>query len=245
MELPVVAVWEIDAEVGAAAFGARECGLQDGLGHDGECARLNEAAAVAGLCDFVQRCGVAGVCGESGAEGLFGAQEAGVGPHVALDRRDKRGHAGFCWGGQGIRGWCRFGHAGWGEGVFSHGAAGAGAEDEAFQKRIGGQAIGAVDAGAGDFAGGVEAGDGGAAVEVGLDAAHQVMRGGAHGDEIVCKVEMVLSEEGADAGKTLVQVYAGYMAHVEVDRARFGVWAGWHAFAGDGAGNNVARGEFG
>src|SRR5690606_37206837 len=53
----------------------------------------------------------------------------------------------------------------------------AGGEDEALQQGVGRQPVGSVDAGAGDLAAGVEAGDGRPAVQVGADAAARVVGG--------------------------------------------------------------------
>ena len=55
------------------------------------------------------------------------------------------------------------------------------AEDQALQQRVGGQPVGAVHAGAGHLAGGVEARQRGAARQVGEHAAHPVVGGRGHG----------------------------------------------------------------
>src|ERR1019366_7107843 len=72
--------------------------------------------------------------------------------------------------------------------------------------------------------------------------AHEVVRGGADGAEVAGKIERVRGEESADAGETLVNVEVPHVAHVEIDGARCSLLT--YAFAGDGAGNNIARGEF-
>ena len=43
------------------------------------------------------------------------------------------------------------------------------------------------------------------------------MRGGADGDEIAAEIERVTLEDGADAGKAMMQVNVLYVAHVEID----------------------------
>ena len=53
--------------------------------------------------------------------------------------------------------------------------AGAAAEDQRVEQRVRAEAVAAVDRDAGDLAGGVEAGDRRLAVDVGLDAAHDVV----------------------------------------------------------------------
>ena len=58
------------------------------------------------------------------------------------------------------------------------------AEGEALEQGVGGEAVGAVDAGAGDFADGVEAGDRGAAPCVGANAAHPIVGGGGDRDGV-------------------------------------------------------------
>ena len=101
--------------------------------------------------------------------------------------------------------------------IGKHGAGGAGAGDEALEKRIGGEAIGAVHSGAGGFAGRVKPGERGAAAEAGADAAHEVVRGGADGDQIAAQIEAVVREECADAGKARDDVDVVDVAHVEID----------------------------
>ena len=100
-------------------------------------------------------------------------------------------------------------------------------------------------AGAGGFAGGVEAGERGAAAEIGADAAHEVVRGGADGDQVAAQVETVLREEGADAGEARDEVDVLHVAHVEVDGTERGlrIEGIGEAFAGYGAGDDVAWGE--
>ena len=126
---------------------------------------------------------------------------------------------------------------GWGKMLGGHGVGSFDAEDETFKEGVAGEAVGSVDAGAGGFSGGVEAGDGGAAMEVGFDAAHEVVGRGADGDEVATKFELVAVEEGGDAGEAGDEVFAAG-THVEEDRA-------FEALAGDGAGDDVAGCELG
>jgi len=84
-------------------------------------------------------------------------------------------------------------------GIFDHGLAGAGAEDEAFEKGIAGEAVGAVNSGGGCLACGIEAGERGAAPEVGFHAAHEVVGGGADGSHVGGEVQTVAGTGGEDA----------------------------------------------
>ena len=81
------------------------------------------------------------------------------------------------------------------ERVGEHGLCGARAKDEAFEQRIRSQAVGAVDAGAGSFASRIESAQTGAPTEIGADAAHEVVRRRADGNEIALKIEPVLAQE--------------------------------------------------
>ena len=57
-------------------------------------------------------------------------------------------------------------------------------EYEGLEQRIGGKAVGAVNSGAGDLAYGIQARQGTAPPEVGLDAAHPVVGGGSDRDRL-------------------------------------------------------------
>ncbi len=81
-----------------------------------------------------------------------------------------------------------------------------------------------MNAGAGCFSGGVEALQGGSPIEVGADAAHEVMGRGTNGDEVAGQVKAVFGQECADARKSLVQVDAFDMPHVQM--ARFAIRPG-------------------
>ena len=85
-------------------------------------------------------------------------------------------------------------------GVTGGGVDGAGGEDGGFEQGVGGDAVCAVRAGGGDLTSGEEAGDGGAAVQVGPDAAHVIVRGGRDGDraggEVVAALEAALVDAG-------------------------------------------------
>ena len=67
-------------------------------------------------------------------------------------------------------------------------------EDQALEQRVGGQPVGAVDAGARGLAARVQAVEGGPAVEVDLDAAAGVVLRGGDRDEVGGEVEAVLAE---------------------------------------------------
>ncbi len=91
--------------------------------------------------------------------------------------------------------------------VFGGGGDGrAATEHHALKQRVRGQAVGAVDTGGRTFSGGVEPGDLGAPVEVGDDAADEVMRGGGHRDRVRRRVETRLVANGGHEARELVAV---------------------------------------
>ena len=57
-------------------------------------------------------------------------------------------------------------------------------EHQALEQRVAGQPVGAVNAGAGDLAGREQPRDRRASVQIGLDATHDVVRGGADGNPV-------------------------------------------------------------
>ena len=66
-------------------------------------------------------------------------------------------------------------------------------EDQSLEQRVGGEPVGAVHAGAGDLAGGEQAGHDGLAVEVGGDAARRVVAGRGDRDQLGHRVDAVRS----------------------------------------------------
>ena len=67
------------------------------------------------------------------------------------------------------------------------------------------QPVGAVDAGAGDLAGGPQAGERRGAVEVGDDAAAVVVGGGRDGQAVRGGIEPGAAQVGGDGGEALVE----------------------------------------
>ena len=78
---------------------------------------------------------------------------------------------------------------------------GAAAEDEALAERVGGEPVGAVQAGAGALADRVEARQRGAAVEVDRDPAHRVVGGGGDRHRLGARVEPGLGQRLEDVGE--------------------------------------------
>ena len=90
LEVLVVALGEVVAEVGAAALGAGEGGLEDGVGYGAEGLGFSEAAAgIAVLREFGESGIRGGLGGETLAQRWLVAEEAGVGPHVCLKLGDE------------------------------------------------------------------------------------------------------------------------------------------------------------
>ena len=106
---------------------------------------------------------------------------------------------------------------------------------------VGGQAVGAVQAGVGDLADGVEIVDGGLAEQVGDDAADHVVGGGVDGDGLFGGVDVEGDAHVVDAGEAVFEGLFGHVAGVEED---VGV-LGFGHLAEHGAGDDIAWGEFG
>ena len=98
--------------------------------------------------------------------------------------------------------------------------AGAAPEDQGVEQRVGAEPVAAVDRDAGDLAGGVEARDLGAALDVGLDAAHRVVVAGLDVDRLLGDVHPgeVLADEH-DLAQGLVDALARHDRDVERDGA--------------------------
>ena len=123
--------------------------------------------------------------------------------------------------------------------------AGAAAEDQRVQQRVGAEAVAAVDRDAGDLAGGVEARDRRLAVDVGLDAAHDVVLAGADHDRLARDVDAgeVLADVD-DLAQRLEHALARHDRDVEVDAGAVGADAAALVDLGLlGARDDVARGE--
>jgi len=96
-----------------------------------------------------------------------------------------------------------------------------------------------VQAGAGDFAAGVEAGQGGGAIDFGHDAAAGIVCGGHHGNGIGGHVDAEAQAGGVEVGEAFAQERFGVVGDVEVD-IRIAVFLHHEV---DGAGGDIARGE--
>jgi len=114
-------------------------------------------------------------------------------------------------------------------------------EYQAFEQRIRGQSIGTVQAGAGSFAGDVEAGHVGAPVEVADDAAAGVMSGWYDRDRVAGDVDAEFEAAGVDIREMRPNEILAFMADVEIDA----VQPAFFHFEVDGAGDDVARCQFG
>ena len=91
------------------------------------------------------------------------------------------------------------------------------AEHQAFQQRVAGQPVGAVQAGVGGFADRIEAGQVGPAVQVGDDAAAGIVRGRHDRDRLLGDVDAEFQAALVDVGEMLLQELRGLVGDVEVD----------------------------
>ncbi len=83
------------------------------------------------------------------------------------------------------------------------GGGGGMAADEGFEQGVAGEAVGAVQTGAGDFTAGIEAGQGSGAIDFGNDAAAGIVRGGYHRNAVGSHVYAVALAGGVEIGETL------------------------------------------
>ena len=141
---------------------------------------------------------------EGGAAGEFVAGEFVAGPRTLLCK--ERGTR--CLGNTGERvclkknlGCFQICGSESGAGFVEEEVGGAVREDDAFEQGVGGEAIGTVDAGAGDLADGEEAWDVRPAEGVGLDATHPVVGGGGDRNGGVGPVEAGAEAGGVDGGE--------------------------------------------
>ena len=100
------------------------------------------------------------------------------------------------------------------------GDGGAPPEDHRIEQRVGPQPVAAVNADAGRLAGGVEAGQGGGAHDVGLDAAHGVVDAGPDRDRLLDDVDVdEVDADLADLPQPFVDQLLVQVAHVQQDAA--------------------------
>jgi hypothetical protein len=111
----------------------------------------------------------------------------------------------------------------------------------AFQQRVRGQAIGAMQAGEGGFADGVEAGEVGTRGQVGDHAAAGIVCRRHHGYRLARDVDAEFAAAREDGREVLGEEFRRLVRHVEEDA----VEAVALHFEVDGAGDDVSRREFG
>src|SRR5579863_3273681 len=124
----------------------------------------------------------------------------------------------------------------------AHSLTGTGAEDQTFEQRVAGQAVGAVDASGSGFTGDVEAGQRAATFEIGANAAHRVVRSGTDWDQFASDVNVELETSGVDARKAGFYVGGVEMSEVEVDDRVLSTAD--LKLVNNGASHDVARSEF-
>ena len=114
-------------------------------------------------------------------------------------------------------------------------------ENQAFEQRIGGQAIGAMQAGAGGFAGDIEAGQVGASAQIADDAAAGVVRRRHDRDRFAGDVDAQFEAAGMDVREVFADEILALVRDVEINA----VEAAFLHLEVDGAGDDVARCQFG
>ena len=229
----------------AAGFLSTDGAVDDDGGDGDEVAELEEvvgdAVAPVEVADFVAKVAEA----DGGAlEAFVGADDGDVVPHgaaefvpVVVDDDEFVGVRGIAVFPGGDAGDVGGGFVGWVEALdFLEGAVG---HDLAFEEGVGGEAVGSVEAGAGDFADGKESVDGGFAVKVGDNASALVVGGGDDGDRVLGGV-VAESEEGVvDEGEAFLEETFRFAGGVEEDAGR----AGAFDLGVDGTGHDIAGGE--
>ena len=237
----VVEGGEVGAEVDAAGFGAEVGSAADQRGDFEHVLKFPAGGAVEGLVEDVAGPEV------DDLRGLFKMRAVALDTDIAPHERAQAGAdvggvelgagGGFDLDGE-LGGDEVFGFAGDElAGVFT----GAFAEDEGFDEGIGGEAVGAVEAGVGDFADGVEVLDGGLAEEVGDDAADHVMRGWVDRDGLLRRIDVEGHAHVVDAGEAVAEGVFGHVAGIEKDMGELG----FGHLCEHGAGDDIARREFG
>ncbi len=120
--------------------------------------------------------------------------------------------------------------------VFNRVAGGRVGVDYRLNQRVGGQAVAAVEPGAGTFADGVEALDRGFGVGVDLDSAAEVVGGGSHGNRFAGYVDAEAEAVGVDVGEVAARLLRVLVGDVEEDV----VLSPLLHLGVDGAGHDVA-----
>ena len=102
--------------------------------------------------------------------------------------------------------------------VGAHRASGTGAKHQPFEQRVAGKTVGAMHTSTGDLARREQSANRRASIEVGLHAAHDVVRGRAHRDPIARQIEARLAAGGGDQREALVYEVRVERLEREIDR---------------------------
>ncbi len=97
-----------------------------------------------------------------------------------------------------------------------------------------------MDACAGNFAHGIQAGQGGATIDIDHDTTHAVVGSWCDGQQILCQVEAVAAADSGDGGETRVHACSRQVTEIEV---LVGSLFGEH-LTENSAGDYIARGKF-
>jgi len=114
-------------------------------------------------------------------------------------------------------------------------------ENKALEQGVASEAICAVQAGAGNFAAGVEVWDIGLCVEVCFDASDHIVCAGSDGDEVFGDVDVEASAQFVDEGETVGELFFVEVSDIEVNVGG----GGFEHLREDGTADDVAWCQFG
>ena len=213
-EVLVIAKRKIQAVMAAAALFASERGT-----HDQQRQRMQVAQLVFGATRLFGLCDVECLQLFARIRQIFSAaHDSNFAPHYVSNFRQVRG--GWQWFNSGFRGVFvirrriarqrrrtagqRCAAALCDRRIFDHRLPGARSENQSFEQGIARQAVRTVYAGGGRLARGIQSRKGSAAPEIGLHAAHHVMRGGADRGHVGGEVEAVAGTRLVNSRKALL-----------------------------------------
>ena len=101
--------------------------------------------------------------------------------------------------------------------ILHHRLPGPRAEDQPFEQGIACQPVGSVHARCGRLSRGIQTGQGSPAPQVGLHAAHHVVRRGANRRNVGRQIQTVAQARFVDSREPLLQKFLALLGHVQID----------------------------